>query len=350
MRSLTEGLKFGIIIDTGNSEGLQMEMLLKSTRAYRLLEKECAEGNFSHAYLLTFDDRKNLRFALKTFAKLFFLKEENQKEKQRREKLIDEESFIDCLCFPQEGKRPSVEDAEKIREESTLSPVEGEIKVFLFSNFDEAAAQTQNKLLKLLEEPPKGVVFLLGATTSFPVLTTVSSRTKKLEINPFSIEEVSSCLARIYQNGYTVDEIKLCAAASGGVVGEAQKMLEDGYYKTLLEGAFSLILSEEHRLPQVVKALGETNYKKELLSLLRLIFRDALLIKMKGPIYKKEILLRSEITRVEETATKYPLSALIYAQEALSKAEKETNFNAVFPQCIEICLANIARKKNENKV
>ena len=320
-----------------------MEELLKSTQAYRLLEKECAENTCSHAYLLLFNDSKNIRFALKTFAKLFFFNE-NIRENERRDKLIDEESFSDCLFFPSDGKKLTVEDAEKIREESLLSPIEGKRKVFLLSDFAESNPQTQNKLLKLLEEPPKNVIFLLGATTAFPVLTTVVSRTKRLEILPFSIEDVTTCLARIYENRHTMDELKLCAAASGGVVGEAQNMLEGGYYKTLLENAFSLALSEEYRLPQMIKTIGETKYKKEFLALLRLIFRDALLIKMNGHPYRKSLMLNSEKIKIQEVAMKYSLSALLYAQEAISKAELEVQFNAIFSQCIEICMAKIRKK------
>ena len=320
-----------------------MEELLKSTQAYRLLEKECAENTCSHAYLLLINDSKNIRFALKTFAKLFFFNE-NIRENERRDKLIDEESFSDCLFFPSDGKKLTVEDAEKIREESLLSPIEGKRKVFLLADFAEANPQTQNKLLKLLEEPPKNVIFLLGATTAFPVLTTVVSRTKRLEILPFSIEDVTTCLARIYENRHTMDELKLCAAASGGVVGEAQNMLEGGYYKTLLENAFSLALSEEYRLPQMIKTIGETKYKKEFLALLRLIFRDALLIKMNGHPYRKSLMLNSEKIKIQEVAMKYSLSALLYAQEAISKAELEVQFNAIFSQCIEICMAKIRKK------
>ena len=318
-----------------------MVELLKRTQAYRLLEKECAGNACSHAYLLLFNDSKNLRFSLKEFAKLLFI---GGVEQERREKLIDEDAFSDCLCFPAEGKKLTVEDAEKIREEALLSPIEGERKVFILSDFAEANVQTQNKLLKLLEEPPKGVVFLLGATSSFSVLPTVLSRTKKLEILPFSIEEVTACLARIYENKHTMDALKLCAAASGGIVGEAQNLLEGGYYKTLLDGAFSLVLAEEHRLPTLVKTLGETKHKKELLALLRLIFRDALLMKMNAQPYRRALLLQSEKLKVQEAAMKYSRSALLYAQEALSKAELEVQFNAVFPQCLEICLAKIRSK------
>ncbi len=320
-----------------------METLLKNTQAYRLIKKESEENTYSHAYLLLLNDSRNLKESLKVFAKLFFVCEEGY-ENERLDRLIDEESFSDCLFFPSDGKKLTVEDAEKIKEESLLSPIEGDKKVFVLSDFAEANVQTQNKLLKLLEEPPEGVVFLLGATSVFPVLTTVLSRTKKLEILPFSILEITSTLSRIYGEKYDLKTLEICAAASGGILGEAQNILEGGYYKTLVESAFSLVLEEEYRLPQIVKSVGETKHKKELLSLLRLIFRDALLVKMNPS--QKELLLRSEKAKIVETAKKYSLSALLYAQEAISKAELETQFNAVFPQCLEICLAKI-RKKNK---
>jgi len=326
--------------------------LLKKTQAYRLVQKESAENVCSHAYLLLFDDARNLRFVLKEFAKILFncaeIDEwtEDREEKERVARLIDEESFSDCLVYPMEGKKLAVEDAEKIREESVLSPIEGERKVFILGDFAEANVQTQNKLLKLLEEPPQGVIFLLGATTVFPVLTTVQSRTKKLEILPFGIMETAEALRRIFGNKYDNQTLELCAAASGGVLGEAQTILEGGYYKTLIENAFSLCLSEEDKLPLVVRAIGETKHKKELLSLLRLIFRDALLIKTKKAECKKSVLLRSEKENIEKIANQYTLTALLYAQEALSEAEMQVQFNAVFPQCIGLCIANI-REKNK---
>jgi len=75
-----------------------------------------------------------------------------------------------------------------------------------------------------------------------------------------------------------------------------------------------------------------------------LIFRDALLIKS-GKGLEKSILLSSEKEKLNEVAQKYSLDALLYAQTAISKAELQVQFNAVFPQCIEICMANIRAKK-----
>ena len=320
-----------------------MQTLLKTTGAYKLLQNEGKNKDFSHAYLLLFDDERNLRVALKTFAKLFFDCADGRTDKERRvAQLIDMENYTDCLFYPDaEGKKLLVDDADKILEESTLSPVEGERKVFLLGDFSTANAPTQNKLLKLLEEPPKGVIFLLGATTSFSILPTVLSRTKKLEIFPFDTRSVIEYLRRAYENKYDENTLELCAATANGNVGDACNILEGGYYQELTDNAFALVTSPLYRLPATVKQVGETPRKKELLNLLRLIFRDALLLKTDK---QKNIVLRTETERLTKVADNFSTSALLYAQEAISNAEKQVNFNAVFSQCIEVCLANIHQK------
>ena len=324
-----------------------MQTLLKKTQAYRLVKTEAAEDRSSHAYLLVFSDARNLRFALKSFAKLLLgCADPTTTQATRVSNLIDTDSFSDCLIFPAEGKKLAVDDAEKIREESTLSPVEGDKKIFIIGDFAEANVQTQNKLLKLLEEPPKGVIFLLGATSVFPVLTTVLSRTKRLDIQAFSSEEVEACLARTYGDKYDQKTLSVCAACADGNVGQAQNMLEGGHHKTLLESAFSLCLTPLSKLPTAVKSVGETKYKKELLSLLRLIFRDALILKTQGARAEKNLLLKSEKESILSVVNAYTPPALLYAQSAISEAEKQVTFNAVFPQCIEICIAKIREKNN----
>ena len=320
-----------------------MQKLLQTTGAYKLLQNEGINKDFSHAYLLLFDDARHLRTALKTFAKLFFYCENEYTEQERRiSELIDAENYADCLFFPDEaGKKLLVDDADKILEESTLAPVEGERKVFLLGDFSTANAPTQNKLLKLLEEPPKGVVFLLGATSSFSILQTVLSRTKKLEILSFDTPDITDYLRRAYGDKYDESTLELCAATANGNVGDACNILEGGYYKELTDNAFSLLLSPLHKLPAMVKQVGETTHKKELLNLLRLIFRDALLYKTG---MQKNAVLRTEKERIASVANAFSTASLLYAQEAISIAEKQVTFNAVFSQCIEICLANIHKK------
>lgn len=332
-----------------------MQTLIQNTTAYALVKAEAEEGRLSHAYLLLLDDKRNLRTALKKFAKAIFdcdideyddedpfLSGENGiAEKKRIASLIDGETFSDCLFFPTENKRFSVEDAEKVMEESLLMPVETERKLFIISDFAEATAQAQNKLLKLLEEPPKNVVFLLGASVVFPVLETVRSRTEKLEIPPFSEKQISSCLQRLYGDKYTKDEYEVCAATACGSVGGAQDVLEGGYYPELSNLAFSLCECNASTLPVLAKRAGDGKHKNELLALLRVIYKDALLMKSGNEQY---ISLKTEKVRLKKISERYKLSTLTFAQTALSEAERQVKFNANFNQCIEVCVASILQK------
>lgn len=323
-----------------------MQTLIRATRAYQLLKAEGEKSRFSHAYLVHFDDARNLRACLKLFAKLFFLSLENAQSSQyqRIENLIDEEHFADCLFYPK-GDKFLVEDAEKITEECLLQPVEQDKKVFVISDFAQANVAAQNKLLKLLEEPPKNVVFLLGTTSVFPVLPTVLSRVKKLEIPPFDPEKISSALQRTYAQRYSLVDFELCAAACGGCVGTAQNMLEGGFYRSLLTDAFSLCLAKNQDLPKIIKNIGEIKQKKEFLSLLRIIFRDALLLKTKQN--ETRIFLRSERENLLKIAQSYSISALLFAQTELSNTEQQLFFNTVFPQAMEILFIKIFQNKEK---
>lgn len=329
-----------------------MQTLFQKTRAYKIVKEEQRRGVFHHAYLLLYPDPRNLKKALKVFAKLLFCcDEQNGEAESRLFRLIDEESFSDCLFFPEGGKKFMVEDAESIAEESALKPVEGKKKLFIIGDFSEATPAAQNKLLKLLEEPPEGVEFLLGATSAFSVFSTVLSRVKKLEVPPFSQEDVRDCLLRTYGRKNDATEYELCSAACGGILGTAENMLEGGAYKSLFNEALALCLSEPWEVPALVKKSGETKRKKELLSFLSLLFRDALFLKTaereknKSDVFTKNTLLTSERENLKKIAKKYSLSALIKAQEWIADAERQVAFNAVFPQCLELLIANIQKEK-----
>ena len=49
-----------------------MKQLICGTTAYRTFSNDAAGGRLSHAYMLHFNDVKNLREALKIFALRFF--------------------------------------------------------------------------------------------------------------------------------------------------------------------------------------------------------------------------------------------------------------------------------------
>lgn len=159
-----------------------MQTLIKGTTAYAIFSADRTGGRLSHAYMLHLPDPDSLRGALKIFAAEFFGATGTLLSR------IENESYTDLVVYPAEGKKITAEGVAEIIEDSAMKPVEGDKKLYVISGFEEASALFQNKLLKILEEPPQGVYFLLGAASLSPVLDTVQSRVKTLEIPPFTAE------------------------------------------------------------------------------------------------------------------------------------------------------------------
>lgn len=279
-----------------------MEQLLKSTTAYKIFSADRQAGRLSHAYMLHFADPKNLRAALKIFAAEFFAAQSTLLSR------IQNESYTDLTVYPAEGKKISVDGVSEIIEDSTLRPVEGDKKLYIIVGFENASALVQNKLLKTLEEPLEGVYFLLGATTLAPVLDTVVSRVKMLEVPPFSAEEVFNALERQSPNPQNFAAAKSC----NGILGDAQNMVSGGWFKEVQDAAWEICsVNKISQIADAVKKHGETKYKTELLSEMQNIYFSAL-------------------TEGGKLNTYLQKPTIIYALEQLTRANADIKFNAFF--------------------
>jgi DNA polymerase-3 subunit delta' len=81
----------------------------------------------------------------------------------------------------------------------TLKSFEGGYKVMLIWMADEMNLTCANKLLKILEEPPKNTLFILIADSQETMLQTILSRTQLLKIPAIQIEVLADHLSSTYQ-------------------------------------------------------------------------------------------------------------------------------------------------------
>ena len=281
----------------------------------------------SSATLIVFPDAKYLRVLLKECAKVFF-----GLGSERRNALIDEEHFSDCVILPQEGGRLMVDDCVRMIDESLLHPVEEQKKLFVLDAFDTASGLVQNKLLKILEEPPAGVYFLLGATSEGPVLPTVLSRVRKIAVPPFSEEQVLSALKRNYPDE---EGLSRAAAASGGVYSLAEQLLSGGENFRI-----ALRLFEGKEIESLCREVEKTKDRNALFAALTLTARDLLLYRTGQGQYaslKEESLIR--------LAKDYPEGALLSAARFIQSAEREVQFNASLRQCLYTLSIRIQEEK-----
>jgi DNA polymerase-3 subunit delta' len=95
----------------------------------------------------------------------------------------------------------SIASVRLLQRQAALSAVEARHRVFIIGDAErlvpqESAEAAANALLKLLEEPPTGAVFILTAADPRRLLPTIRSRTVPLRLNPLPSAEVKAFLER----------------------------------------------------------------------------------------------------------------------------------------------------------
>ena len=93
----------------------------------------------------------------------------------------------------------SVEEARQLRESVRLAPSSGRWKVYIIDEVHMLTREAFNTLLKTLEEPPPGVVFVLATTDPLKVPSTIISRCQRFDFRripePVIVEQLSRIAA-----------------------------------------------------------------------------------------------------------------------------------------------------------
>ncbi len=314
--------------------------LLKETSAYKTIVGEKKAGRLSHAYLFLTPDGDTLREYLKFFACAITCEEFEPCLNCRKCNLILEEKFSDLIIYPKDGDTINSEQINNLIEESFLKPIEGERKIFILSNAQNMNIQAQNKLLKTLEEPPKNVHILMGATSEFALLPTIKSRVEKLEIAPFSNQKLFSVLTKEFDDE---EKLKNAIACGDGTVGRAISLYNDQNLKVIEDLVCEVILdmqSSKDLLKYSVKISSSKCDLGDFLSILELVLRDMLVAKT-NPTLVSNLPVFERV----KNAKGYTEGALITALEKVIEAQKRKKSNANPTMLIEWVLFQILEGK-----
>lgn len=131
--------------------------------------------------------------------------------------------FVQVLPASQ-GDAIRIDTLREITPALSLTPYEATYRIALLANFHNATVETQNALLKLLEEAPPFVILLLTADSPESLLPTVVSRCEILRLQPVSQERLE---AHLLAQGYGADLARLLARYSGGRTGTALRLAAD---------------------------------------------------------------------------------------------------------------------------
>lgn len=134
--------------------------------------------------------------------------------------LIDVGSHPDFLMISPDGGSIKVDQIRALRGEAYLSPMMCDNRVFVIDRADTMNPNAQNALLKVLEEPPDGVTFILLAKSAVQLLETIRSRCVSFTLAPVEIgQEGANRVAELI--GADCGEAMGLLAVADGNIGRA---------------------------------------------------------------------------------------------------------------------------------
>jgi DNA polymerase-3 subunit delta' len=182
------------------------------------------ESGPSHAYLFRGPRGAGKRAAARAFAAEIVAIGAEDPDDARRRALLDPSPHPDLVWLAPRGAQHLVEEVrERVIRASAYRPFEGGKRVFVVEAAEAMRDESQNALLKTLEEPPEFVHLILLSSEPEALLETVASRCQPVDFAPYPAAVLEAELA----GAGSEDEIAAAARLSGGDRERARLLLSE---------------------------------------------------------------------------------------------------------------------------
>ncbi|MBQ7327565.1 MAG: hypothetical protein IJX00_01195 [Clostridia bacterium] len=241
---------------------------------------------------------------------------------------------LDIKIYPKNGEKLLVSDSNEIVAEVYTKPVNMQNKIFVINNFDISTQEAQNKLLKVLEEPPKNVYFLISAQSEEKVLPTIRSRCDKIKINPMSQAEMA-----------TISTDKIACVLGGGYVGKTLQLEKNDSLRRLTEFVVSLFtrLKSSKQVIKFSKTMIEEKDNLDLiLEIACLCIEDMLKLKCESENLCKLTTFTQEL---QDAEPEFSVEALCEISKLVSNLREKLEFNANLTVAIDNFLLKMLEVK-----
>ena len=311
--------------------------LLNQPYIQNILHKK-VNNEIGSGYLFSCQDAVTLDEVLTTCAKIILCKNSTVDNCPTCQK-IQCGSHPDVCVYPKKDSF-STEDSQGVIDDANKKAILGEYKIIIIKNLDNSSEQSQNKLLKILETPPKNCIFLISTTNINKVLPTVRSRLLKVEVTPFD----EKTLCEIFDSFKNIEDFSLAVEYSNGYVGEMQKILTDSDFIKTYNIAKDIVISLKssdnivnYLMPKITKSQFSN-----IITLLQSMYIDIAYVKIgKTEIVKNKSLLQHFLQISDE----FSLKAIVEIVKRINEVNKKQYSNVTQALLFESLLTSILEVK-----
>ena len=195
------------------------------------LQKQVAEGRTSHAYLFT-----GTRGTGKTTCAKILAKAVNCEHPVNGDPCckcpsclgIESGTLLDVLELDAASNN-GVDQVRALRDEAVYAPANVKMRVYIVDEVHMLSIAAFNALLKILEEPPAHLMFILATTELHKVPATILSRCQRFSFKRIQPRDIQSRLSHVaFQEGIDLkaDGAELLSRLSDGALRDALSLLD----------------------------------------------------------------------------------------------------------------------------
>ena len=319
----------------------------------RTLQNEVKTGKIAHAYLFTGSRGTGKTTCSKILAKAVNCPHTRDGNPCGECEIclgIDDGTVMDVLEIDAASNN-GVDNIRQLREDAYFAPGQAKYRVYIIDETHMLSPGAFNALLKIMEEPPPHVLFILATTEAHKVPATILSRCQRFDFRRIGSEDIAEYLEKISLNEGVVLEhsaglligkladggmrdaislFDLCISHGGAVtaevVAQAAGMAGSGHLLTLAKAfaqkdtAFAL---------EQIGALHEKSMDMDrLCSGLVAFHRDLMILKTVEKPERFIVALPEEMEEMKPLAQFLTLSQILYTLSVLQEAQNRMSRTA----------------------
>ena len=155
--------------------------------------------------------------------------------------MIQSRNHPDVQVLNTERVLISIDEVTEFIEKSIQMPAIGKFRIMVIEDADRMSERTSNLLLKSLEEPPRGTIWMICAPSESDLLPTIRSRVRRVQLKVPTVEAVAQLLVEKYGIGLELAHNSASQAQSH--VGMARRLATNAGARDRRTQALKAVLS-----------------------------------------------------------------------------------------------------------
>lgn len=214
---------------------------------------------------------------------------------------VDSGNNPDLVKIIPDKKTLGVEEVRnKILTEVNIKPYNSKYKVIIIESADKLTIQSQNAILKTIEEPPEYIVFIMISENVSVFLETILSRVVVYKAERLKDEVV---YRQLLNDGVDEHKANLAVNYANGSLGYARSICENEEFFLLRDDVINMLstVASDSLVQVMQKTKQREKYKDNIatvLSMIEMFYRDIIVLKSTGSstnVIQKDILLEIQV-------------------------------------------------------